>query len=440
MPEQTIAVLGAGRSGLAAAKLARKNGAQVLALDSGDPAKMTQAAADFAALGCEFIAGPAADACGRSVDLAVMSPGIELEKPVVTQFSSQGIPVIGEIEYGWRQCTAPVVAITGTNGKTTTTEMVEKVFDHAGFKSVSAGNYGTAFCEIVASGAKLDVISLEVSSFQLETLTSFRPKVSLWLNFAPDHQDRYPDVESYRLAKMHIFDYQTEEDFAVVQAPDLAMTKAAGIRPKITTFTAFGGEADYTFDGARIHLHGQPVFDFTATRLRGHHNAENVMATLGAAAAFGLSPQTVFEALTAYTPPAHRCELVRTVNGHEFINDSKATNLHALESSLRGQAEKVILIAGGKDKGLDYTEISGTIASSVRHAVLIGEMAERIASAWSGVVPCTQTASLEDAVEEALRVARPKERILFSPGTSSFDMFKNYAERGDVFRAIVNRL
>ena len=237
------------------------------------------------------------------------------------------------------------------------------------------------FSDIVAGGERYDVISLEVSSFQLEALTSFRPRVSVWLNFAPDHLDRYQSLEDYRKAKLHVFDYQREEDWAVVRSSDLEMVSP--LRPSIRTFSAFEA-ADYTLDGSMIRRGDDGVLDFGRTQLRGTHNAENVMATLAIAEVFEISPESVLEALSEYQPPAHRCELVGKIEGHEFINDSKATNLHALESSLLGQPDPVVLIAGGKDKGLDFGEVGSTVSKHVSHALLIGEMAERIAQSWEG--------------------------------------------------------
>jgi UDP-N-acetylmuramoylalanine--D-glutamate ligase len=280
-------------------------------------------------------------------------------------------------------------------------------------------------------------VALEVSSFQLELIEQFRPKVAVWLNFAPDHMDRYTDLEEYRAAKARIFEKLGPEELVVIQTP--IASYADGCPARKVTFSAFG-DGDYMLKDGWILFRGERVFDFAATRLRGIHNAENVMAVLAIAEELGISADKVAEALREYVAPAHRCELVGEIDGHEFINDSKATNLHALESSLRGQLEPVVLIAGGKDKGLDFTEIRDALPGKVSHAVLIGETRERIAKDWEGFVPCSLSGSLAEAVEEALHRARPKQTILLSPGTSSFDMFKSYEDRGDSFRREVNRL
>lgn len=433
-----IAVLGAGRSGVAAAELARRSCDAVYVLDEGTPAKLEKAAAALAPHGVTCRFGEQALQGVPAVDLVVLSPGIELTVPLVTQFTERGIPVIGEIEFAYQHSSIPVAAITGTNGKTTTTEMAAAVFNGAGKRSVSAGNYGVPFSKMVLDDEPAyDVISLEVSSFQMETITTFRPRVSVWLNFAPDHLDRYASVEEYRDAKLRIFDFQTAEDLAVVQAPDLSLL--AGRPVRVATFSGFG-EADYTLQDRWILERGKPVLEYGATRLRGVHNAENVMAVLAAAQGFGIGPEQVAAALRSYVPPAHRCEWVRTVRGHEFINDSKATNLHALESCLRGRTKPVVLIAGGKQKGLDFTQVNHLVARHVSHAVLIGEIGPELARIWAEHAHCHVCGSLQEAVRRAIDVAPEGEDIVFSPGTSSFDMFSGYEERGNVFKRAVNDL
>ena len=332
-------------------------------------------------MGVETVFGPEAAAFTAPVDYVVQSPGIDPRETIVQQFFERGIPVFGEIEFAFRHFSAPIVAITGTNGKTTTTEMVGAVLSQAGLRAECAGNYGVPFSEIVLREEPQDAVALEVSSFQLELIERFRPRVAVWLNFAPDHMDRYTNLEEYREAKARIFERLGPEELVVIQTQIAAFADACPARK--VTFSAFG-DGDYTFFDGWILFRGQRVFDFSATRLRGVHNAENVMAVLAIAEEFGISPETVADALRDYVAPAHRCELVGEINGHEFINDSKATNLHALESSLRGQLEPVVLIAGGKDKGLDFKEIREALPGKVSHAVLIGQTRERIARGLGG--------------------------------------------------------
>lgn len=423
---------------MAAAELARRSCEAVYVLDEGAPEKLAASGTALRELGAACRFGGEATRGLPEVDVAVLSPGIDPCRPLVTQFVERGVPVLGEIEFAWQHTGMPVVAITGTNGKTTTTEMTAAVFQASGLRSVSAGNYGVPYSKMVLPDEpQYDVISLEVSSFQMEAITSFRPRVSVWLNFAPDHLDRYRSVEEYREAKLHIFDYQTAEDWAVVQAPDLALLRGKPVQ--VQSFSA-SESADYTLDNGWILNRGSRVLDYGATRLRGIHNAENVMAVLASVRAFGVEASQVAAALKDYAPPAHRCEWVRTVQGHELINDSKATNLHALESCLRGRTRKVVLIAGGKQKGLDFSEVSHLVERHVSHAVLIGEIAEELARVWAGRVECHVCGSLPEAVRRALDVAPEGEDIVFSPGTSSFDMFSGYEERGNVFKRAVNEL
>lgn len=425
--DQPVAVLGLGRSGEAAARLLARLGARVTALDRGAPSPRPP--------GLEVIAGPEADHFAGPCDFAVLSPGIDPATPLVQNFLARGIPLISEIELAQRHCPTPVVAITGTNGKTTTTELVAAMFAGAGVKTEACGNIGKPFSE-VAAGELLDVVTLEVSSFQLERIVDFRPAVSVWLNFTPDHLDRYPGEEAYRAAKLRIFDNQTAEDVAVVNARDILPPLA----PSRVTFSAHDPGADLHLRDGVIHFHADPILALSDVRLRGLHNAENLMAALGVGLARGLSPAQMTPALRAYQPQPHRCEWVRELHGVDYVNDSKATNLDALEKALLAETRPVILIAGGKDKGFAFDALTDLVAGRVRWVVLLGEMAGRIAAAWSPRVPCEQAGSLDEAVRIAWSMAQPGETVLFSPGTSSFDMFKSYADRGDQFRAFVQAL
>lgn len=426
--DQAVAVLGLGRSGEAAARLLAQLGARVTALDSG--------AARWQAGGIRVIAGPEADADAGRYDFAVMSPGIDPRAPLARNFSGRGLPIIAEIELAQRHCAAPVVAITGTNGKTTTTELVAAMFTGAGVATAACGNIGKPFSEIAAAGDALDVITLEVSSFQLERIVDFRPAVSVWLNFTPDHLDRYTGEAEYRAAKLRVFDNQTAADFAVVNSRDLLPPLAA----QRLTFSAHDRSADLHLRDDVIHYRRDPLLPMRDVQLRGCHNAENLMAALGVGLARGLTAGQMIPALCAYRPQPHRCERVRQLDGVDYVNDSKATNLDALEKALLAETRPVILIAGGKDKGFSFDPLAGLAAERVRWAVLIGEMAGRIAAGWGERVPCEQAGSLEEAVEIAWSLARPGDTVLLSPGTSSFDMFKSYADRGDRFRALVQAL
>ena len=426
-------VLGLGRSGDAAARLLAKCGAQVTVLESGAAAAFTAKASVLHENGITTVFGDVANTHDASADLAVISPGIDPATPLAQNIFARNIHTMAEIELAHSLDKTPVVAITGTNGKTTTTEIVAAMLLSAGLRAVAGGNIGKPYSEIVLEDEEFDVLALEVSSFQLERIETFRPRVAAWLNLTPDHLDRYRDLAEYRAAKLHIFDYQTKDDHAVVNAGETL----PGLMAQRTTFNAYQPGGDFSLEGRTIQFRSQSILDLDTTRLRGQHNAENAMAALGVARALDLSFASVLPALQEYRPAPHRCELVAQRGGIDFVNDSKATNLDALEKALRAEERPVVLIAGGKDKGFAFGSLASLVATKVRRAVLIGEMAGSIESDWHAFVPCEQAGySLERAFQLASQAARPGDVVLFSPGTSSFDMFKNYADRGDQFRVL----
>jgi len=430
------AVLGLGTSGEAAAKLLRREGADVTVFDSADASQLKERAQKMEALGIRTILGPDAERGTVDFDLTVLSPGIDPQVELVQNFIRQQAKFTGELELAFRFCYKPVIAITGTNGKTTTTQLVELMLQRAGVRTIACGNIGMPFCEAIERQNELDVFTVEVSSFQLETISTFRPHVAVWLNFTPDHLDRYRDLQEYRDAKLRIFERQQGSDFAVVNARD----QLSGLTAKTITFNVYRGEADFSVSGQSLLFHGELVLDMNATNLSGVHNAENLMAALGVAYALDIPWEKAAVGLSEYRLLPHRCERVGEVDGVVFINDSKATNLDALAKALESQSRPVILIAGGKDKGFPFDSITELVERKVKHAVLIGEMAERIEQSWSPVVGCTQAANLAAAIDAARRNAISGDTVLFSPGTSSFDMFKNYADRGNQFRQRVQEL
>jgi UDP-N-acetylmuramoylalanine--D-glutamate ligase len=434
---QNVAVLGAGLSGTAAALLLKSEGANVTVLDSADEKNLLKSTLDnLRSQGVRVVSGPAADKDPGKYDLVVLSPGIDPASPLAQNFAKLKAEMIGELELAWRFCEVPVIAITGTNGKTTTTELLAQMLNACGQRTIACGNIGKPLSEVVRQKDDFDVLTVEVSSFQLETIKTFRPSVALWLNFAPDHLDRYRSVAEYRAAKLRIFDNQTEGDVAVINAAE-TLPK---LRARPISFSAYDDRADFRLAGGSIIYDGEVVLSLADTKLRGSHNIENLMATLAAGRARGLSFQQMVPPLCGFEPRPHRCEFVREVAGVGYINDSKATNLDAVEKALLAQNKPVVLIAGGKDKGFNFEPLRSLVKEKVKSTVLIGEMAERIARDWSDAVPCQIAGSLADAVERAHAAAKPGDVVLFSPGTSSFDMFKSYADRGDQFRTLVHAL
>lgn len=425
-----IAVLGAGRSGRAAARLAMKHGARVRVFDSSPSVQDWPEDIPLHAGATEE------DGRAFHADMVVISPGIETDSSFVKSFGREGVETIGEMELACRFYRGRIIAITGTNGKTTTTSLVEKILLRAGKTAVACGNYGIPMAEVLLQDSIPDVLALEVSSFQLETIRDFHPDAAVWLNFAPDHMDRYKTVEDYYHAKLHIFDNQTEEDLAVVRAGEHLPSLNAPVR----TFSAETPDADLYYTDPRIMEGDSPLLNLADTTLSQRHNAENVMAAVLACRHLGIPAEIAADVLREFTPPGHRCETVRTVDGVLWLNDSKATNLHALEAALKSQNAPVVLIAGGKDKGLDYVSLRPLLKEKVRACVVFGQIKEQLYDAFSPAVPTEKAADVADCVEKARSLTHPGDTVLFSPGTSSFDMFTGYVQRGQAFRDAVNAL
>ncbi len=425
-------VLGLGISGMEAANLLKDKGAAVTVRDNASDAKVTQRAEVLRQRGIEVELGADVQETTR-FDFAVLSPGINPAAPIVRGLQQAGLPMFGELELAYRFCECAIVAITGTNGKTTTTELVEAVLTAGGKRTSACGNIGTAFSTAVRDSGNLDVLALEVSSFQLEHIVDFRPRISVHLNLTPDHLDRYKSMEEYEIAKWQIFRNQTADDYAIVNAnlhlPEIAAKKI--------TICAAGLPADYQFIDGWLSAHGEQVFQLSRTNLIGQHNAENMLAALAVADLYELPRETTIAALCAYKALPHRCENVGVIDGVTYLNDSKATNIDALEKALLSMSSPAVLIAGGKDKGLDFSGMRPLLRQKVKAVVLIGQMTEKLFEAWNSAVPCVKADSLADAVALARKLAKSGDTVLFSPGCSSYDMFKSFEDRGDQFRALV---
>ncbi|MBI5686384.1 MAG: UDP-N-acetylmuramoyl-L-alanine--D-glutamate ligase [Verrucomicrobia bacterium] len=449
--EKTVLVLGLGRSGVAAARLLAGRGARVIGVDNADNESLQTVAKTLWAQGVETRLG--VGQLGQvAADLAVLSPGFPPENTLLRVVENAGVPVISELELGFRFCPCPVIAITGTNGKTTTTELCAAVLQAGGVAAPAAGNIGRAFCDLLRRGdaknaeaERLDAMVLEVSSFQLERIEQFRPRVSVMLNVTPDHLDRYASMRDYAAAKERVFMNQQPDDLAVVNADcagDFASLRRADA-PRQIVFSARGRR-----EGCAMWLEGTKIcgaqagelLDMAATHLRGPHNAENIMAALAVGEAFNVPLEVARQVIAAYRPLPHRCEFVAEIDGVRYVNDSKATNTDAVEKALAGFDRPVILIAGGKDKGFDFAALNETLRRKVKLAVLIGETREKLAANWSPAVRCVKADSLEAAVRSARQNAQRGDVVLLSPACSSFDMFRSYEDRGKQFKQIVRTL
>jgi UDP-N-acetylmuramoylalanine--D-glutamate ligase len=428
-----VVILGLGISGMEAAKLLQDHGANVTVRDDADTkAPVLDRADALRRLGITVELGKAIQD-STAFDFCVLSPGIDPSMPLVRRLSQAGLPTFGELELAYRFCACPIVAITGTNGKTTTTELVNAVLAAGGKRTMASGNIGTAFSEAVRGSKGLDVMVVEVSSFQLEHICDFRPRISVHLNLTPDHLDRYKSMEEYEAAKWEIFRNQTPDDVAIVNAN----LRLPPIRAKRVTISAIGNAADYQLLDGWLVAHGKQVLEQSRTNLIGPHNAENMLAALAVGDLYEIPRETTVRALSAYQPLPHRLEKVAEIGGVTFLNDSKATNIDALEKALMAMRAPVVLIAGGKDKGLDFTSLRALVREKAKAVVLIGSMTEKLFTAWNSAVPCTRATTLADAVEKAHTLAQSGDVVLLSPGCSSFDMFKSFEDRGDQFRELV---
>jgi UDP-N-acetylmuramoylalanine--D-glutamate ligase len=447
----SVLVLGLGLSGLAAAELLHRKGVRVTAVDQANTSSLQRAVEPLRAGGVRVELGAKARPDG-AFNLAVVSPGVPGENPIRRAVALSGIPEIGELELGYRFTQCPNISITGTNGKTTTTELVAGMLQQAQLKTIAAGNIGLPLCQVVEQTDQLDYVTLEVSSFQLETIQQFRPSVAVLLNLTPDHFDRYACLDDYLRAKARLFLNQQASDWVIIQSAAWRQLQNLGIKlpSRVMTFSANEPEADLYLEGevvaSRVPDRCGPLYRLSQGLLRGPHNAENLMATLAVGLVLQLPQASVVSALSTYAPAPHRCEWVAEIGGVTFINDSKATNVDAVRQALLltvpdgpENRPNVWLIAGGKDKGFAYDdlEIGPLLAKRVKRAILIGEARKKILAAWRCFAPCTESDSLLEAVSEAAGQAVSGDVILLSPACSSFDMFQNYQHRGEVFREAV---
>jgi UDP-N-acetylmuramoylalanine--D-glutamate ligase len=430
---KNVIVVGLGRSGIAAARLCAARGANVTGTDSR-PAE--ELAVEVKALPMTLAAGGHGRVRFEAADLVVVSPGVP-PLAALDVAEKAGVPVIGELELAASFIEAPIVAIGGTNGKSTVTTAVAALFI-AGHKKVFAGaNLGTPLSEVV--GRRYDVVVAEVSSFQLERAPTFRPRVSVLLNVSEDHLDRYASFEEYANAKGNAFVNQTPEDAAVIPAGDHVVHKQATRgRGRLVTF----GQGDYAVMGASVveRATGER-FSLEGTEFHGLHNYANAAAAIAVARCLGLDKAPVEAGLRAFRPLAHRMALVAEVDGVRYYDDSKATNVGAAVTALLGIAEpRAVLIAGGRDKLGSYAPLVDALRSKGRAVVVIGEAAKRIETAIGAAVPVVRASDMEDAVGRARSLAKPGDAVLLSPACASFDMFTSYADRGDRFADAVRKL
>ena len=443
---KTVAVVGLAKSGLAAARLVTRLGGRVLASDAAPRERWSPEARRLEAERIPVWSGHP-DAAFAGADLVVVSPGVPLELPVLAGLRARGVPVVSELELAWRVMEADVIAITGTNGKTTTTALTGDVLRGQVRPVLVGGNIGTPLSANALDFPVDGLVVAETSSFQLEATQTFRPRVAAVLNLAPDHLDRHGSYAAYVEAKARIFANQTEADCAVLNAddPDTAAL-APRTRARVLWFSRrrvldHGVFVDEGWVVAKLNGHAEPVCPVGEIQLRGAHNVENVLAATACALWTGMDPATIRKGIASFRGVAHRIERVHDARGVTYYNDSKGTNVASTIKALESFGEPVILIAGGKGKGQDFAPLAEAARGRVRAAVLIGEDRDKIRAALRAAGIATEdAATMEDAVRQAGRRARIGDVVLLSPACASFDMFQNYEHRGEVFKDVVRRL
>ena len=442
-------VVGAARSGMAAARLLAEAGAAVFVTDSGPIDEPRRAALSLAGIAFEE-GGHTARAL--DADLVVTSPGVPATAELLVSAGERGLPVYSELEAASWFCRAPIVAVTGSNGKTTTTSLLGYIFQSTGRPTHVAGNIGHPFSDVAAGAQPDDIVVLEVSSFQLDHVRTFRPHVSVLLNITPDHLDRYGgSMAAYAASKLRICNNQQGDDACVFNMDD--DTVATGVRKvaRPDAPRAYGFSLDEKAGAAgfvrsdeivlRIGANEEVLMQRRELALRGRHNTGNSLAAAVAARIMEVRSEIVRSSLASFEGVPHRLEFVREVNGVRYVNDSKATNVNAVWYALESMSEPVVLIAGGRDKGNDYGPLKELVRDRVRVLIAIGESAAKVESELGNLVESSVSVeNMTDAVRYASLLARPGECVLLSPACASFDMFRDYEDRGDTFRRLVSEV
>jgi UDP-N-acetylmuramoylalanine--D-glutamate ligase len=445
LKDKRVLVVGLARSGVAASALCHRLGARVTATDKRSEKELGEAAKTLASLGVKLILGPHDEKVFTDTDLMVVSPGVPLSLEPIQAAQRRGVHVIGEVELAACHLEGTLIGITGTNGKSTTTALAGCLCEQAGLRTFTGGNLGRPLSEAALAGGRWDQIVCELSSFQLEGIETLHPKVACVTNLTPDHIDRYPSHEAYGAAKKRIFKNQTAQDAGVVNAHDAAtLMMIEGEKCRRFTF-GFGAPVSQgaRFNDDLMHVNvgdGEERYEVRNRALRGNHNIENAMTAVLAVRLAGVGAEAIQAGLDAYPGLAHRIEYAGTVNGVEYINDSKGTNVDSTVVALKAFPGGVWLIAGGRGKGAPYTPMAEVSRGRVKGVLTIGEDAPAVKSAYTGVADVYDCSDLATAVKTAHQKAKAGEVVLLSPACASYDQFKNFEERGERFKALVKAL
>src|SRR6266404_5112214 len=446
LKNKRVLVVGLARTGVATALFCAARGAAVTATDSRSEAEIgDETAAKLRAANVTLELGGHQENTFLQQDLIIPSPGVPADAPLLQAARAKGVAIWSEIELAYRFRQGKLVGITGSNGKTTTTSLVEHILRSASFPTILAGNIGTPLIACVERMTPETLTVVDLSSFQLELIQSFRTDISVFLNLTPDHLDRHHNLESYAKAKARIFENQREEDFAILNADDPGTTPLAPTRPHVYWFSRKQRAAQGAF------LHGDDIVFRNEGReevvlqrqevpLPGAHNLENALAAIAAARIAGVGAKAIAEGVRSFAGVEHRLEFVREINGIRYYNDSKATNVDATLKALDAFPARILVILGGKDKGSDYTLLQTPLRERAVLALLIGAAADKIESQIAGSVAIERAGTLDHAVEIASQAARSGDIVLLAPACASFDQFQNYEHRGRVFKALVHEL
>ena len=446
LKDKRVLVVGLGKSGVASALFLKDRGARVTVSDTKSPDQLRDEIPMLLDHGITVETGGHGERTFRGQDLIVVSPGVPVDAKPLVQDRALGEPVIGEIELAAQHLQGPIVAITGSNGKTTTTTLTGEILTTGGLPTLVGGNIGTPAISLVAKAKPETVVVLEVSSFQLETIQTFRPKIAVVLNVTPDHLDRHRTFEAYVDAKARIFENQQASDFAVLNEDDeTCRTMGERTRAQVFWFSRKKEvkQGAWVRDGQIMFRDGRGQFEVMLVSeipLKGAHNVENVLAGVCGGMLMGCKAELIRKAVREFKAVEHRLEYVATVKGVEYYDDSKATNVDATIKALESFPANIHLILGGKDKGSDYTVLNDLLRHRVKRVYTIGAAAEKIESHIKGAAEIVHAETLDNAVRRAAATAKAGDIVLLAPACASFDQFQSYEHRGQVFKELVNGL
>ena len=437
-----ILVVGLGVSGYAAADLLARKGADVRVTEDSDAPEIRERASKLSSWRVKAELGGHTEKFCTGADLVVASPGISEDALPLSFARKEKVPVIGELELGFLLCRGRVIAITGTNGKSTTTELIGKILSDSGAHVVVCGNIGNPLSGEVDTITEETIVVVEVSSFQLTRTKTFKPSIAILLNVTEDHYDRHGNFDSYKKDKFRIFENQTDDDCAVLNFSFRDDPLVSKIKSRIVFFGSRGAEATFGDEGISIFTRAteEIVISKEESPIKGRHNLENAACATLVADIVGVKLSSVRKSIMDFAGLAHRFESVGVIGGVEFIDDSKATNIDATKRAIESTDKRIVLIAGGRDKGGDYSSVLSVVKQKVKAIVLVGEASDKIKSVFQGVISVSQADDMSDAVRKAYKEASEGEVVMLSPMCSSFDMFTSYKERGDVFQKEVRSL